>query len=167
MSRNPGAGLLAVVVAGIALLGSMAAVAQTVYKLIDKDGKVSYVQEPPKYYEGKVIRIDIDPNANKATLQAPDASRGGEPGVPGATKPGNQQTDKEQRLDAAHEKLEQAKKALADARENPGEGDIQRLGKVGGGARPVHTEEYDQRLADLERAVKEAEDELRNVEKGS
>jgi hypothetical protein len=40
------------------------------------------------------------------------------------------------------------------------------IGKVGGGARPVPTEAYQQRLADLERAVKEAEDELSSAQAG-
>ena len=44
------------------------AAAQTLYKLIDKNGKVTYSEEPPKNFDGKVIRMDIDPNANRATL---------------------------------------------------------------------------------------------------
>jgi len=61
LSRNA---LLAAVVA--MLCGS--AFAQTLYKLIDKNGKVTYSEEAPKNFDGKVIRIDIDPNANRATL---------------------------------------------------------------------------------------------------
>ena len=154
--------------AAAAALCAATAFAQTVYKLIDKDGKVTYVQDPPKYYEGKVIRIDIDPNANKATLQRPDAARNGEPGAPAGTqgKDGKEQSSKDKRLHEAQDKLEQAKQALNDAREHPGEDDLRWMGNAGGGTRQVHTEAYDQRLADLEKAVKEAEDALRNVERG-
>ncbi len=155
--------------AALAALGALCAttaVAQTVYKLIDKNGKVTYVQEPPKYYDGKVIRIDIDPNANTATLQKPEASSSGEPVPPGAKRQGKEQPKKEDLLQAAQEKLERAKEALADAREHPGEDDLRWMGNAGGGTRQVHTEAYDQRLADLEKAVKEAEDELRSVERG-
>ena len=43
---------------------ALPAAAQTVYKLIDRNGKITYSEEPPKNFDGKVIRIDIDPNAN-------------------------------------------------------------------------------------------------------
>jgi hypothetical protein len=41
---------------------------------------------------------------------------------------------------------------------------VQFVGKVGGGARSIPTEAYQERLAGLERAVKEAEDELGKVQ---
>ena len=155
----------AALAAAVALCAATA-FAQTVYKLIDKNGKVTYVQDPPKYYEGKVIRIDIDPNANKATLQSPNAARNGEPPVPGAKPQAKEQSAKDKRLHEAQDRLEQAKQALNDAREHPGEDDLRWMGNAGGGTRQVHTEAYDQRLANLEKAVKEAEDALRSVERG-
>lgn len=127
--------------------------AQTLYKLIDKNGKVTYSESAPKDFDGKVIRIDIDPNRNSATL--PPVPRGGVKPAPG----------NEERVRESKDKLERARKALADAREHPGEDDVQRVGKVGGGARPVPSDAYRQRLADLERAVKEAEDELEKSRK--
>src|SRR5512134_1167405 len=54
-----------------------AADAQTLYKLIDKNGKVTYSEKPPKDFDGKVIRMDIDPKANTATL--PKAGSGPRP----------------------------------------------------------------------------------------
>lgn len=142
--------------------------AQTVYKLIDRNGKVTYSGDPPKDFDGRVIRIDIDPNANKATLGVPKpaAAPSGreEPGAK-AKEAAPPQPTEAQKLEAAQGRLERARKALADAREHPGDGDIRFIGNVGGGTRPVPTEEYQQRLAGLERAVKEAEDEVRELEK--
>ena len=41
-----------------ALIAASPGAAQTVYKLIDRNGKVTYSEEPPKDFDGKVIRID-------------------------------------------------------------------------------------------------------------
>ncbi|HET7546882.1 MAG TPA: hypothetical protein VFJ86_03895 [Usitatibacter sp.] len=144
------------------------ALAQTVYKLIDRHGKITYAEEPPKYFDGQVIRIDIDPNANRATLAAPKPppapDRGTEPGAKPKHAPAAQPTAAQKR-EAAERRLEAARKALEDARDKPGDGDIRFIGNAGGGTRPVPTEAYEQRLANLERAVKEAEDEVRGLEK--
>jgi hypothetical protein len=152
----------------MALLVALAApvFAQTVYKLIGRDGKVTYSEEPPKDFDGRVIRIDIDPNANKATLGVPKPAEAPPRVEPGAKpKEAAPQPTAAQKLEAAQGRLDRARKALAHAQEHPGEGDIRFIGNVGGGTRPVPTEEYQQRLAGLERAVKEAEDEVRELEK--
>lgn len=146
--------------AAVALLAASASVgAQTLYKLIGKDGKVTYSEKPPKDFDGKVIRMDIDPKANTATL--PEGSRLHEQSE--ASKRAGARDD---RLKAARARVDAARKALEDARANPGEGDIARMGIKGGGTRPVPTEDYQQRLAKLERDVKEAEDELQKLERG-
>lgn len=145
-----------------AWLAALPAAAQTVYKLIDRNGKVTYSEQPPKDFDGKVIRIDIDPNANKASLGAlrEEAGTSAQP----KAKAKVEAKSVADRLEEARKKLDAARKALEDAKENPREGDIQWLGKVGGGARPVPSEEYQQRLAQLERAVKEAENEVHELE---
>jgi hypothetical protein len=153
-----------------AMLAAFASVvsAETLYKLIDKNGKVTYSGEKPKNFDGQVIRIDIDPNANTATLpKPPPASKGGEEGTRRApTSFGNPaRAAAEDRVRMAKEKLEAARKTLQDVRDNPGVDDVQFVGKVGGGARPVPSEEYLARLAQLEGAVKDAEEELRRAEK--
>ena len=132
--------------------------AQTLYKLIDRNGKVTYSQEAPKDFDGKVIRIDIDPNRNSATLGVP-------PAAPAAQEP-EAAAAKAKRVAQARERLAAARKALAQAREHPAEDDTRFVGKVGGGARSVPTEAYQERLAGLERAVKEAEDELEKAQGG-
>jgi hypothetical protein len=42
---------------------------------------------------------------------------------------------------------------------------VERVGNVGGGARPVPTEAYEKRLAALEEAVRAAEEEVRRAQK--
>jgi len=153
--------LLACAALGTAL--ACDAAAQTLYKLIDKNGKVTYSESPPKEFDGKVIRMDIDPKANTATLPKP-----------GATRP---ETESEkilrrptpggggERVQAARETLEAARKALQDATDNPREGEVQRMGKAGGGSRPVPSEDYQKRIAALEENVRKAEEELRAAER--
>ncbi|MEO5677530.1 MAG: DUF4124 domain-containing protein [Usitatibacter sp.] len=129
--------------------------AQTLYKLIDKNGKVTYAEKPPKDFDGKVIRLDIDPNANTATLPKP------------VTPPaGNADSATPDRLKAARDRAEAARKAYDNALNNPGESDVTRVGNVGGGTRPVFSEAYAKRLAELEQAAKEAEDDLKRAERG-
>ena len=131
---------------------ALGATAQTLYKLIDKNGKVTYAEKPPKDFDGKVIRIDVDPNANTATLPKPTGP---------LVDPARAASDAG--VKAAQEKLEAAKKAYQQALDNPGDGDVSYIGNKGGGTRAVPTEEYSKRLATLEKAVKDAEEELKRA----
>ena len=141
----------------LALGASEAALAQTLYKLIHKNGKITYAEKPPKDFDGQVIRMDIDPNRNTATLPRSRAE-----GDAAASR-----AQGEDRVAKAREQLDRAKKALTDARDNPGDGDVQRLGKVGGGARPEFSDDYRARLEKLEAAVKAAEEELKEAQRAS
>jgi hypothetical protein len=153
--------------AGVALAASAAA--QTLYKLIDKNGKVTYSESRPKTFDGQVIRIDIDPNANTATLPKPadakarDGVRGERPRSDG----GAAKSEAEARIAQARERLESARRAYQEAQEKPGEGELQFLGNKGGGVRVVPSEAYQKRLDALEADVKRAEEELRRVEQGA
>lgn len=148
------------IIAGIALLAVSAMVqAQVLYKLVGKDGKVTYAEKPPKDFDGKVIRLDIDPKANIATLPKGSVLRE-------ESEPSKRAAARADQLKAAQSRVDAARKALDDARANPGEGDVARMGKKGGGTRPVPTEDYQRRLDKLERDVKEAEDELQRLERG-
>jgi hypothetical protein len=138
---------------------STPALGQTLYKLVGKDGKVTYSETAPKDFDGKVIRMDIDPKANTATL--PAGSR-----LQDKSEASQRDAAREDQLKAARARVDAARKALDDARANPGEGDIARMGKKGGGTRPVPTEDYEQRLAKLERDVKEAEADLQGLQRG-
>jgi hypothetical protein len=134
------------------------AFAQTLYKLIDKNGKVTYSESPPKDFDGKVIRMDIDPNANTATMPKGSALREESAAAKNASA--------DDAVRSARQRLESAKKALADARDNPGEGDVTRIGIKGGGTRPQPSEDYQRRLQKLESDVKEAEEGLEKAQRG-
>ena len=142
----------------VLLAGALAAPAgaETLYKLIDKQGKVTYVQEKPKDFDGQVIAVEIDPNANKATL----------PKYTPPPPPAKAAAPTGDVLAKARARVDAARKAYEEARDNPGEGDVQRMGKVGGGTRPVLSDEYRQRLARLESDLKEAEADLRTLQGG-
>jgi hypothetical protein len=146
--------------AAAALALAQPAAAQTLYKLIDKNGKVTYSDSPPKDFDGKVVPVEIDPNRNRATILPPGTASD----VLSSDK-AQARGDADARLKQAQARLEAARKELAFARDNPREGEVERIGNVGGGARPVPTEAYERRLAGLEKAVKDAEEELRLAER--
>ena len=67
-------------------------------------------------------------------------------------------------LKRARDSLEEAQKALASGKEAQ-EGDLDWVGKAKGGARPVPTEAYGERMKALEEAVKSAEREVDRAER--
>lgn len=145
------------------LIGSAIAAnagAETLYKLVAPDGKVTYVQEPPKSFNGKVIRLDIDTQANTAPGRRPSGVSNEE--VIRST-PDAGRIDP---LKAAQAKAQAARKAYETARDNPGEGDVQRVGNVRGGARPVFSDEYQKKLDKLEAEMKSADAEVEKLERG-
>jgi hypothetical protein len=144
-----------------ALVVAVPASAQTLYKLIDKNGKVTYVDTPPKNFDGQVIPVDIDTKRNSATITTPGTGQA----VRSFDERAAAEEQAAKRLKVAQEKLDTAKKNLAFARENPGDEDLNRMGNAKGGTRPVPTAEYEKRLADLEQAVKDAETEVKQAER--
>ena len=152
---------LLVTVLGAALAAGVAAArADTLYKLIDKSGKVTYSEEKPKQFDGQVIRLDIDPNATTVTLPKPP---------PGGFAPGRESAPAAKaraQLESAQDRLQRAKDALQNAKDNPGPNDFEHIGKVGGGTRPVASEAYLQRLSHLEEEVRNAETAVQTLEKG-
>jgi hypothetical protein len=154
--------------AALAASLALAAGAQTLYKLIDKNGKVTYSEEKPKNFDGQVIRIDIDPNANTATLPkpAPKASAGeGTKGTTRGESASPRKSDGEARVAQAQSRLDEAKRAFQDLRDNPGPEDMRWIGVASGGTRQVPTEDYARRLEQAEKAVRDAEEELRRAER--
>jgi hypothetical protein len=140
-------------------LVALPAAAQTMYKLIGKDGKVTYSESRPKEFDGQVIPVEIDRKANTMTMPRPSAgSRPPAEAVRSAPSTGSSTAP------SAREKLEAARKALQEAIDNPREEDIRRVGTKGGFARPEPTEEYQQRLDALKENVRKAEEELRVAE---
>ena len=152
-----------IVLSACACAGFLAAAhAQTLYKLIDKNGKVTYSEEAPKNFDGKVIRIDIDPNANRATLPKYEPKAAPAPAARGTAAPA-----KTADVGALRERVATRRAALEAAQNNPGEEDVQWVGNAGGGTRRVPTPAYQRRLAELERSLKEAEDELDAAQKNA
>jgi hypothetical protein len=148
-------------------LPAASALAETLYKLIDKNGKVTYSEKPPKDFDGKVIRLDIDPNANTATLPKPAAKGEGARQETESEKIIRRQApNNDDRIREAKAKLEAARQALADAQSNESDGDFMIVRNAGGGVRRVPTPDYAARLAALEKAITDAELALSNAEKG-
>lgn len=148
-------------------LPAASALADTLYKLIDKNGKVTYAEKPPKDFDGKVIRLDIDPNANTATLpKPPGKGESVRQETPAEKIIRRQDTSNEDRIREARTRLEAAQQALADAQSSESDTDFMIIRNVGGGVRRVPTEEYAARLEALEKAVKDAEQALANAERG-
>ena len=90
------------------------AAAQTLYKLVDKTGKVTYVDRIPKGFDGEVTPIQIDPATN---AQAP--VRAGAKGEAAPAKDINSarrdaRARLQEALDRAAAKLARAKQALSD-----------------------------------------------------
>jgi hypothetical protein len=143
------------------------ALAETLYKLIDKNGKVTYAEKPPKDFDGKVIRLDIDPNANTATLPKPPAKgEGARQETENEKIIRRQAPNNDERIREAKAKLEAAQQALAAAQSSDSDADFMIVRNAGGGVRRVPTEEHAMRLAALEKAVKDAEQELAGAERG-
>jgi len=149
-----------------AALASGGACAQTLYKLVDKNGKVTYSEEVPKNFDGKVTRIDVDPNANRATLpkyEPKPASSAPKRRPDAAAAKRAAAAD----VDELRERVAERRAALEEAQNNPGEEDVQWIGNAGGGTRRVPTPAYQRRLTELERSLKEAENELEAAEKNA
>lgn len=148
--KRIGVALVAALSCGIA-----AAQVMTLYKLIDRNGKITYSEEKPKEFDGKVVAIEVDMGSNRATMPKYTPQTSSQVAAKKA---------QENRLEKAKNTLAQRKGELEDAINNPREEDIGRMGTVGGFARPVPTEAYLKRLAEMEAKVKAAEDELRAAE---
>ena len=136
------AALIAALACGTALAqasGSATAVGpvMTLYKLIDRNGKVEV--------------IEVDMGANTATMPK---------FVPPARSTVAKRQAQANKVDELKERLAQLQAERDEAINRPGDEDIQRIGIVGGRTRPVPTEEYLKRLADLEAKIKATEDEL-------
>lgn len=137
-----------------------AAAAQTLYKLVDKNGKVTYSEKAPEGFDGQVTPLNIDPNANTATLPKPPPPATPQKAGPDMPKGIVVKTP----ADTARDNVDKARKALQEARDNPGPNDIRRIGTVGGGARPVPSDEYTARLDALEQALRRAEAEAKKYD---
>lgn len=131
-SPSPRAWRLGCVLALVAAVGILPAAAATVYKWTDADGKVYYGDKPPKGFKGEVTRVEIDPAATATAPRPPPP----QPAPPVTVEPVAAPTPApdlltqrralraklEANLAAARERLDLAKKALAEVSDTqPGE----------------------------------------------
>ncbi|HUP97614.1 MAG TPA: DUF4124 domain-containing protein [Usitatibacter sp.] len=172
--------------------------AQVLYKWTDSQGKIQYSDQPPKKNDGPVTRIEPDiaptptpPRKSKAPAPAAPAKAASVPDDTAAKRRASRNA-LEKRLLQARDRVESARKALADAAE-PGPDDrqvVQQQVKAGQGgmhglssARSncrqvkdaagkvglvcptmIPKEEYLDRVAKLEEDVRVAESELAEAE---
>jgi hypothetical protein len=135
---------------GVLLVISFLAItanAETLYRYTDKDGKVTYSDKPPKNGEkAEAVQVEKgDKIGNTVKLDTKDSK-----GVQ------RQFSDIKARVDDAVERLERAKKALENGRD-PKSGEERIVVRKGGNA-VIRTEEYFARIANLELAIKKAEE---------
>lgn len=138
--------------------------AQTLYKYVDKDGKVTYSDVPPKDGE-KASKVIVDKNVNITKLNTKDAS-GKEQKFADVKARGDARAALRDKLQAdvktAEVNLEKAKKALEDGRV-PVEGETRIV--VGKNSNSVQrTPEYFARIEALEEALKKAEARVKEAE---
>lgn len=153
------------VLAILALIAvSGAATAQALYKYTDKDGKVTYSDKVPKSGE-KAELVKTDSNVN--VMSAPANKVGGVTqrleDVNARSRAREARSDQlNDEVNAAKAKLEQAKKALEDGRE-PSPEERQIVVRKNGNS-VLRRPEYYERIAVLEAAVKQAEENLGKAE---
>jgi len=140
--------------------------AQTLYKHVDKDGKVTYSDKPPKEGEGgKLSKVTVDTTAN-VTKHVNKDNKGNVQKFSDVKARGDERISLREKLQGdiktAEKALESAKKALADGRE-PLEGETRIV--VGKNSNSVQrTPDYHERVAKLEDAVKNAEGSIKKAE---
>ncbi len=111
------AGVLAVA----AFAFAAAATAQTLYKWIDKDGRVHFADKPPVGFKGEVTKIQVDaqpdvvvPRASAPRAQPQAEGDGKDKPVDAATRRRELREQLTARLSLARAKLEAARKALSE-----------------------------------------------------
>lgn len=142
------------------LVGVVSATAygQAIYKHVDKDGKVTYSDQPPAKDapKGSATKLEIDPERNR--MAPPSAAAAGRVGR-NTEEQLNQQDQLRAKVAEAKKQLEDAKKAQ-EAGKDPKEDEFvpRGAGRRGPG------EAYEKRQADLQAAVKTAEENVTKAE---
>jgi hypothetical protein len=154
--------------------------AQTLYKHIDKDGKVTYSDAIPGEQGGKASRLRVDPTGNTVTpFRAPAEPEGNEQApsrrmdrddalTPGTT------LHHEHLTKEARARVEAARKAFEDTRDNPSESDFWWVERPNYGDRGmligsirhrVPTDDYVARLEGRVQDLRAAEEQLKALER--
>jgi len=157
-----------------------ALLAEVLYKHIDKDGKVTYSDAIPPEQGGKASRLRVDPTGNtmmpfrvpaepERNMQAPLLRKDGDGAlIPGTTLHHQHLTQE------ARTRVEAARKAFEDVRDNPTKSDFHWVERpnygdrgmwIGSIRRRVPTDEYLARLEGRVRDLREAEEQLKALER--
>ncbi|MBL8510218.1 MAG: DUF4124 domain-containing protein [Betaproteobacteria bacterium] len=141
------------------------AATQELYKYVDKDGKVTYTDRPPKPGE-KAERVIIDPKANVADPYKPPSEASRQKSKETAEK--NKRLDKQREqltadLKAAQAALERAKNELEEGRQAVAT-DFETIQRKGAAPITIRKPDYEERVTKLEAAVKKAEEAVATAE---
>ncbi len=150
-------------IAAIALLLTAAAKAQTVYKSVDEEGRVTYSEEPPAQADAlRVEEVQIAPGpTEEQRIEAERRAKQQEATAKMAADKRNKETEKASGdLDAAQERLRSAELALKEAKIESDD-DWQYLATGG----RVLKQSYFERIQGAERKVQEAQDAVRDAKR--
>lgn len=106
----------AAILAALVAFGAGDGAAQVLYKLIARDGRITYSDHAPKNFDGQVVRIETDTGSNVMPLPRPPAA-GASPVTPGQSVAGQRAANRaalERALRAAQAKVEAARQAKAE-----------------------------------------------------
>ena len=151
----------------IALLLAMAFAvsAQTIYKQVDKDGKVTYTDKLPSK-EQAAQKVDIDTERNVAKPLGSKPVQAKEAADSQLKRRADTDAALEKEAEQARAKLDLAKDELARGKE-PQEEDWMTVGAQAGKPARILNEAYFDRIKLLEAAVRQAEEELDNAQSNS
>jgi hypothetical protein len=152
-------------IAAAAACGCLAAsvASAAIYKLVDKQGRVTYSSEPaPSGFEGGVTRLEIDVNANVGSSNLPaEAKPPRAPRTAALLGP-----SRDQLLVDARGRAEEARRAYEELRDNASADNYIYFGPGNPvGMRRMPKPEYVERLAVLERAMQAADAEVGRLER--
>ena len=158
--------VVAALLTTVSLAGATAQAA-VLYKLTDRLGHVTYSDSVPRGFDGAVARLEIDPSRTSVpSEQLPELL------VPAAAPPPTtsialaRANADEERVRAARGRVDAARLALEDARNNSTAEDWQYfVRKHPSGGKRVPTPEYAERLTRLETDIQVAEADLRTLER--
>lgn len=149
-------------------LACASAGAQSLYKLVDRNGKVTYSDSVPKDFDGRVTPLRIDPGPDPSAQSSADSAEGGGRGeMPAEATTRRKPANDAAPIEAARQKAKAARKAFEDARDNstPNDWVYVNPDRNPVGIRRFPRPEYEARLADLERKAILAEQELDRLER--
>jgi Domain of unknown function (DUF4124) len=155
-----------------------AAQSSTVYKHVDKDGKITYSEKPPAKDDpkakdkpdskpdeksGGAKKIGMDNERNVIKSYSPRSSGDGVNDAKSFDRRVERNANLRSQLEDAQRELEEAKAAL-EAGRDPTDDEWRTVGAAQGRPARVPTEAYHQRVKGLEQAVKDAEEKVKRAE---